>query len=175
MMIARQTKIPAMALWLSSLMPLTGYAVDVNFTANLIGNPPCDVAGPDGPDQPIKVPFGEVGITKIDGVNYQQDFTLTLSCGIGLGDAIALYLEYRGMVAESFDSKALQASQAGLGVRLYHQGVVIPPNSGTPITMSDNGVATLPLYAVPVKDTSPSAVLYEGDFTATASVEMNYP
>ncbi|MDE5308734.1 hypothetical protein PY546_23335 [Providencia stuartii] len=41
--------------------------------------------------------------------------------------------------------------------------------------MSDNGVATLPLYAVPVKDTDPSAMLYEGNFTATASVEMNYP
>ena len=79
------------------------------------------------------------------------------------------------MGAESFDNKALQASQTGLGVRLYHQGVVIPPNTGTPITMSDNGVATLPLYAVPVKDTDPSAMLYEGNFTATASVEMNYP
>lgn len=163
-----------MALWLSSLMPLTSYAVEVNFTANLIGNPPCDVAGPDGPDQPIKVPFGDVGITKIDGVNYRQDFTLTLSCGTGLGDAVALYLQYRGMVAK-FDEKAVQAVPSGLGIRLYHQGGVIPPNSGTPITMSDNGVATLPLYAVPVKDTNPSVTLYEGDFTATASVEMNYP
>lgn len=175
MMMTRQIRISAMALWLSSLVPLAGYAVDVNFTANLIGNPPCDVAGPDGPEQPIRVQFGEVGITKINGENYRQDFTLTLSCGVGFGNDVALYLEYRGMVAERFDNKALQASQAGLGVRLYHQGVVIPPNSGTPITMSDNGVATLPLYAVPVKDSSASAGLYEGDFTATASVEMNYP
>ncbi|EPN1380333.1 MULTISPECIES: fimbrial protein [Providencia] len=175
MMMNRQAKVSVMALWLSSLMPLTMYAVDVNFTANLIQNPPCDVVGPDGVDQPIRVPFGEVGITKINGENYRQDFTLTLSCGTGLGNAVALYLEYRGMVAESFDNKALQASQTGLGVRLYHQGVVIPPNTGTPITMSDNGVATLPLYAVPVKDTDPSAMLYEGNFTATASVEMNYP
>ncbi|MGF7540215.1 fimbrial protein [Providencia rettgeri] len=142
--------------------------------ANLIGNPPCDVSGPDGPDQPIKVLFGEVGITKIDGTNYQQDFTLTLSCGTGLGNAVALYLQYTGMNAP-FDNNALQASQAGLGIRLYHQGVIIPPNTGTSITMSDNGMATLPLYAVPVKDASPSATLYEGDFTATASVEMNYP
>lgn len=175
MIMTRQIRIPMIALLLSSLMPLTGYAVDVNFTANLIGNPPCDVTGPDGLDQPIRVSFGQVGITKINGENYRQDFTLTLSCGAGLGNAVALYLEYRGMVAESFDNKALQASKGGLGVRLYHQGVVIPPNSGTPITMSDNGVATLPLYAVLVKDSSSSATLYEGDFTATASVEMNYP
>lgn len=170
----RQTKIPSLVLWLSSLIPLTSSAVDVNFTANLVGNPPCDVSGSDGPDQPIRVPFGEVGITKIDGVNYQQDFTLTLSCGTGLGNAVALYLEYRGMNAP-FDNNALQASQSGLGIRLYHQGVVIPPNTGTSITMSDNGISTLPLYAVPVKDADPSATLYEGDFTATASVEMNYP
>ncbi|EKT58540.1 putative fimbrial subunit SteE [Providencia sneebia DSM 19967] len=120
------------------------------------------------------MPFGEVGITKINGTNYQQDFTLTLSCGTGLGNAVALYLEYRGMNAP-FDNNALQTNQAGLGIRLYHQGVIIPPNSGTPITMSDGDTATLPLYAVPVKDPSPSATLYEGDFTATASVEMNYP
>lgn len=163
------------SLWvLSGLAPQMASAVEVNFTGNLIQNPPCDVAGPDGIDQPIKVPFGEVGITKINGVNYQQDFTLTLSCGDGLGSAVALYLEYRGMQA-GFDDKALQASQAGLGVRLYHQGVVIPTNTGTAVTMSDNGVASLPLYAVPVKNPNPAAVLYEGDFTATASVEMNYP
>lgn len=155
-------------------LPLVAMAVDVNFTGNLIQNPPCDVAGPDGADQPIKVPFGEVGITKINGENYRQDLTLTLSCGTGLGNAVALYLQYSGMNA-LFDDKALQASQEGLGIRLYHQGVVIPPNTGTSITMSDNGIATLPLYAVPVKDTDPSVTLYEGDFTAAASVEMNYP
>ncbi|HHN8583827.1 TPA: fimbrial protein, partial [Providencia rettgeri] len=56
------------SLWgLSTLMPLTASAVAVNFTGNLIQNPPCDVAGPSGINQPIKVAFGEVGITKIDG------------------------------------------------------------------------------------------------------------
>lgn len=174
MMMSRQAKIASIALWLSSLMPLTTYAVDVNFTANLIENPPCNVAGPDGADQPIKVQFGEVGVTKINGVNYQQDFTLTLSCGSGLGNAVALYLEYDGLNAR-FDDKALQGSQSGLGIRLYHQGIVIPPNSGKPITMSSNGIATLPLSAVPVKDPDPAVTLYEGDFTATGIVELRYP
>ena len=159
---------------LSGALPLAASAVEVNFTGNLIENPPCDVAGPDGVDQPIKVPFGEVGITKINGENYRQDFTLTLSCGTGLGNAVALYLQYRGMNAP-FDNNALQTDLSGLGIRLYHQGVIIPPNSGTAITMSDNGTESLPLYAVPVKDTDPSVTLYEGDFKATASVEMNYP
>lgn len=175
MMMTGQIRIPAMALWLSSLMPLTGYAVDVNFKANLIGNPPCDVAGPDGPEQPIRVQFPDVGITKINGENYRQYFTLTLSCGTGLGKDVALYLQYKGQPAEEFDMQALQANQTSLGVRLYHEGRIIPPNSGTPITMSDNGIALLPLYAVLVKNADPSATLYEGYFTATARVEINYP
>lgn len=159
---------------LCGTLPLTASAVEVNFTGNLIQNLPCDVAGPDGVDQPIKIPFGEVGITKINGTNYQQNVILTLSCGTGLGNAVALYLQYRGMNA-LFDNNALQTDQKNLGIRLYHQGKVIPPNTGTSITMSDNGISTLPLYAVPVKNTDPSATLYEGDFTATASMEMNYP
>ncbi|MEY0232637.1 fimbrial protein [Providencia manganoxydans] len=162
------------ALVISFSISFMTQSADINITANLIQNPPCDIAGSDGPDQPIKVPFGEVGITKINGVNYQQDFALTLSCGTGLGNEVVLYLEYRGMKA-SFDDKALQASQPNLGIRLYHEGVVIAPNTGTKITMSDNGTTTLPLYAVPVKNSIPSAILYEDDFTATASVEMNYP
>lgn len=157
----------------SLILPMA-HAVGVNFTANLIQNPPCDVSGPEGMNQPIKVPFGEIGITKINGVNYQKDFTLTLSCGAGLGESVALYLEYRGMVAP-FDEKALQTSILGLGIRLYHEGHIIPPNTGTPIKMSSNGSADLPLYAVPVKDTDPAVTLFEKEFTATASVEMNYP
>ncbi|MEQ4626728.1 fimbrial protein [Providencia manganoxydans] len=178
MMMTGQIRIPAMALWLSSLMPLTGYAVDVNFKANLIGNPPCDVAGSeDGPEQPIRVQFPDVGITKINGENYRQYFTLTLSCGTGLGKDVALYLQYKGQPAEGFDNQALQASQPGLGIRLYDENSnrVIPPNSGIPITMSDNGIRSLELYAVPVKDPSPTSTLFEEDFTATARVEINYP
>ena len=166
---------------LCGMVSLVSQAVEVNFTGNLINNPPCDVSGPDGPDQPINVDFGELGITKIDGLGDKteygrQDFTLTLSCGTGLGNAVALFFQYRGMAAP-FDpsGNTLQASQAGLGIRLYHQGVVIAPESGTPMIMSDNDILTLPLYAVPVKDTKPGVTLYEGKFEANANVEMNYP
>lgn len=164
----------ALVLTLSGLMSVAVPAVEVNFTANLIQNPPCDVSGSDGVNQPIRVPFGEVGITKINGVNYRQDFTLTLSCGAGLGNAVAVYLEYRGMVA-SFDDNALQASPLGLGVRLYQSGNVVPPNTGIPVKMSSNDTKELQFYAVPIKDSDPSLVLFEGDFTATASMELNYP
>ncbi|MGO2335776.1 fimbrial protein [Providencia sp.] len=150
-------------------------AVEVNFSGNLIENPPCDVAGPDGANQPIKVQFGEIGITKVDGVNYQQDFTLTLSCGPDLGNAVALYLQYMSPFVASYDAKALRTNINGLGIRLYHNGVVIGPNTGTKMTMSSNGTATLPLYAVPIRDPNPATILREGDFTVTATVQMLYP
>ncbi|HEQ1859291.1 TPA: fimbrial protein [Providencia alcalifaciens] len=164
----------ALVLTLSGLMSVAAPAVEVNFTANLIQNPPCDVSGPDGVNQPIRVPFGDVGITKINGVNYRQDFTITLSCGAGLGNTVAVYLEYRGMIAP-FDENALQASPLGLGIRLYQDGKVVPPNTGLPVNMSSNDSKDLQFYAVTVKDTSPASTLYEGDFTATASMELNYP
>lgn len=163
-----------------SLFPLLGgllispaQAVEVNFKGTLIDNPPCDVYGPDGVDQPIKVDFGEVGITKIDGVNYQQDVTLTLSCSTGLGQDVQLYLARDGGMVADFDNSALQTSKSGLGVRLYYQGTVFPPNTGVLVTMSDNTTKSFPVYAVPVKD--PSITLYEGPFTATATVELQYP
>ena len=148
-------------------------AVEVLFSGNLLENPPCDVAGPKGANQPIKVDFDEIGITKIDGVNYQRDFTLTLSCGPELGNAVALYLQYMSPLVASYDNKALSTSIPGLGIRLYHEGVVIAPNTGSLVTMSSNGTATLPLYAVPVRD--PQVTLFEGDFTASATVQILYP
>ncbi|WP_321157944.1 MULTISPECIES: fimbrial protein [Providencia] len=153
----------------------TAQAVEVNFSGNLIENPPCDVAGPDGPNQPIKIDFGEVGITKIDGVNYQQDFTLTLTCGPELGNEVPLFLQYMSPLIASYDNKALRTNVTGLGIRLYHNGAVIGPGTGSAMKMSSNGTATLPLYAVPVRDPNPSVVLREGPFTASATVQMLYP
>lgn len=148
-------------------------AVEVNFSGNLIESPPCDVSGDKGPNQPIKVEFGDIGITKVDGVNYRQDFTLTLSCGADLGNSVPLYLQYMSPFIASYDNKALRTSINGLGIRLYYEGVVIGPNTGSQIKMSSNGIATLPLYAVPVRD--PKITLVEDDFTASATVQMLYP
>lgn len=171
---AFKTILRLMVLTLCSLMSSMVYAVEVNFSAHLIQNPPCDVSGPDGVDQPIKVPFGEIGITKINGVNYQKDFVLTLNCGSGLGNSVAVYLEYRGMPS-LFDNNALATSESGLGIRLYQTGNVMPPNTGIALKMSSNGSLDIPFYAIPVKDTDPSVILLETDFMATASVELNYP
>ncbi|HFF8523332.1 fimbrial protein [Providencia vermicola] len=170
----KKNHIRGIGLILSGLVSLNSYAVDVKIKGNLIKNPPCHITGPDGPDQPIKIQFGEMGITKINGENYQQNFTLKVNCEDGLGEGVLLYLEYRG-IKSPFDNNAIQAYPAGLGIRLYHGGVVIPPNTGTKIIMSNNDTAELPLTAIPVKDNRPSVVLREGDFTASATIEILYP
>lgn len=145
-------------------------STQVNFRGNLIDNPPCDITGD---NDPITIDFDEVGITKIDGINYMQDFTLKVICTNDLGDSVQLYMGYDGMNA-SFDNKAIQTNLRGLGIRLYHQGDVIAPNNeDIPVTMSGGSSISILLSAVPVRE--PSADLLEGTFNATGTVEIRYP
>lgn len=155
-----------------------GAMADANLMGTLISNPPCDVYGD---NDPIQVNFGEVGITRIDGINYAQPFTLTVSCGSTLGNNVALVLHYLGVDAQSFNTDALQTTKRGLGVLLTQNGTVMPPifpsqpNTGLPVTMSSNGQMSIPFVAVPVKDMDANTVLLEGAFSAAASMEIQYP
>lgn len=156
---------------LSLLFSLPAQSVEVNFTGTLIDNPPCTVNN----SEAIAIDFGEIGITKIDGVNYPQPLTLTLDCASTLGGDTVLSLEYDGMAANSFDIQALQTSRKGLGIRLYQSAgsQLFPINSGYSITMAGGSSTSLDLYAVPVA--ASGADLLEGEFTATASFELQYP
>ncbi|WP_318709136.1 fimbrial protein [Providencia sp. 2023EL-00965] len=145
-------------------------STQVNFHGTLIDNPPCDITGD---NDPIYVDFDEVGITKIDGINYMQDFTLTITCGSDLGNNVALYMGYDGMNAP-FDRDAVQTDIRGLGIRLYYKGEIVAPNNDDiPIVMSSGSIKTIALSAVPVKDDSID--LLEGPFNATGTVEIRYP
>lgn len=153
------------------LVSFSVIAVPVFFTGTLIDNPPCSVNNA----EPLDVPFGEVGITKIDGVNYAQSFTLNLNCNASLGGETVLFLEYDGISADYFDVGALQTNRYGLGIRLYHSSdsALFPINSGHAIMMTGGSASSLNLYAVPVK--APGVDLPEGEFTATATFELQYP
>ncbi|MEY0304743.1 fimbrial protein [Providencia manganoxydans] len=156
---------------LSVNSPFADASTRVNFTGNLIGNPPCDITGD---NDPIVVDFDEVGITKIDGINYMQNFSLKVTCGDDLGSHVRLYLGYTGMDARLFDNNAVLTNRDGLAIRLYYQGQVIAPDDANiPIVMSSGGSAVIPLSAVPVRD--PTVDLLEGDFRATGTVEIRYP
>lgn len=151
--------------------PFLVQAVPVNFSGTLIDNPPCTVNN----SQTIDVPFGEIGINKIDGVNYTQLFTLTLNCHASLGGVTSLYLDYTGIPAYDFDEDALQTNLHGLGIRLYRSNgsMLFSIDSGYNILLEGGSITTLDLYAVPVKQAGVD--LPEGDFTATATFELQYP
>lgn len=152
---------------LSLGLSLAAQAVEVQFHGTLIDNPPCDVGGAG----PIEVDFGEVGVTKIDGENYKKVFQVTFWCEDMNGAAV--YLMYDG-APTNFDTKALQTNRQGLGVRLAYDTKIIPPKSGKEVFIPvGGGGAILPFSAVPVK--ADGVTLYEGPFTATATVEMRYP
>lgn len=140
-------------------------AVPATFHGTLIENPPCDINS-------VDVEFNEIGISQIDGERYKKPFTITIECQSTLGTSIPLFLGYEGMEA-TFNSDALQTSKTGLGIVMYHNGNIIPPNNqDIPVTMSSGGRYDISLEAVPVKDITPPT---EGSFNATGRVEIRYP
>lgn len=150
-------------------------SVNINIKGNLITNPPCDVYGDDGKGAPIRVRFDEVGIQRIDGVRFRQDWTLTVSCDETLGTNAAIELLYSG-TPSLFDGKALFTDKDGLGIRLYQKdGSGEPVGLNTPLTlkMPSNGEQKIFFYSVPVKD--PKGALTAGKFTASATLALNYP
>ena len=140
-------------------------AVPATFHGTLINNPPCDINSAD-------VEFNKIGISQIDGVKYNTPFTITIECQDTLGTKIPLFLGYERM-ASPFNSDALQTSITNLGVIMYHDGKIIPPNNqDIAVMMSSGGKYDVKLEAVPVKGSTPPT---EGAFTATARVEIRYP
>lgn len=149
--------------------------VDVLMSGKLLAFPPCEVYGNEGKGAPIRIGFGEVGIQRIDGQRFRQDWTLTVSCDATLGTNIAIQLAYNGSPSK-FDDQALLTNKEGLGVRLYHkEGAGAPVALNTPIilTMSSSGEQKIYFYSVPVRD--PKATLIAGNFTASATLALNYP
>lgn len=172
-----QQRVISIVLWLIASVLISGYimipvqaSTQVNFYGNLIGHPPCDISGE---NDPIYVDFDEVGLTRIDGINYRKDFTLIVTCGNDLGNGVQLYMGYDGMNAP-FDNDAVQTSIGGLGIRLYYQDQVVSPNNDDiPIVMSGGYSKVIPLWAVPVREDDRN--LFEGTFSATGTVEIRYP
>lgn len=149
----------------------SSYAVQVNFSGTIRNSPPCTITGD---TNPIVIDFGDVGINEI-GTIPPKYFDIKILCEGTLGQNIPLFIGYDGLNA-GFDSNALQTSKAGLGILLrLDNTIIIPDNSDHPITLSGGVVKDLSFNASLVKDSDPSLVLYEGEFSATGTVEIRYP
>lgn len=158
----------------SSVNSFGANTTNVSISGNLVTTPPCKIHGTESEDSPVRIDFKEVAIQRIDGERYRQNVNLTITCEVSLGKNMVIALQYKG-VRSDFDTSALQASQPGLGIRLYkdEDGKVIPPDSTLQLTFADTSRQDLFLFAIPVKDKGDSLV--EGKFTASATLALNYP
>lgn len=137
-------------------------STDINFHGTLISPPPCEIN--EGND--INVPFGDIGINKVDGVNYLKTLDYTVTCDEST-EPWSMYLTLTGEMT-SYDTAAVNTSAQGLGIKVFQGGR--PFTLGEPVPV--NPTALPVLTAVPVKD--PSATLTEGDFVGTATLKAEY-
>lgn len=147
----------------SSVLNTDNTGTKINITATIIAPPPCKVnAGRD-----IEVDFGQIGINKIDGVNFKKKIDYNVTCEI-VHDSRQLKLKVTGTAA-NFDTKLLNTTVTGLGIRLESSpSQQIEVNKAIDVTLNK-----LPeLYAIPIKNAS--AVLSEGDFTSSATLQVDY-
>ncbi|ALL36693.1 fimbrial protein [Serratia marcescens] len=138
-------------------------ADNMRFSGVLIEPPPCTIN--DGGE--VDVDFGNrVGVSKVDGVNYQQPVNYRISCTPGAG-TWNMTLAVVGTAAD-YDTAAVASNMDDLAVRLLQNGKRFILNQPIPINPNAKPV----LEAVPVK--RPGATLKEGAFEATATLLAVY-
>ncbi|MFP3524592.1 fimbrial protein [Pantoea sp. SIMBA_072] len=148
-------------LFLLMLSLFTHAAENMTFHGTLVKAPDCHINN----DQTIEVPFGNVGVDKVDGVNYARKIDYTVTCD-GESDE-NLYLSVNGTGVD-WDSAAVKASADNLAIEIRQ--------AGSPFVLGSQvraGLATLPdLMAVPVRKSGTK--LATGNFTAAATLVAFY-
>lgn len=112
-------------------------------------------------DKPVDILFGNVGVNKVDGVQYTQSIPLSMTCDEGYSGALLLTIAGN---ESGFDDSAVMTDAPGLAIRIMQGGEVIQVNKPFIITTGNLPVLT----AVPVKD--PQITLTGGEFHATATL-----
>ena len=129
----------------------------------LLEAPPCVIQD----DSVIDVFFGNnVGIHRVDGINYTQDIQYKLVCQPNSKGWI-LGLSVVGPQS-TFDSAALQTNVDNLAIRLTQDGE--PFEINTRLVISPNSPPAL--KAVPIK--RPGSELSKGEFSVVATLLAEY-
>lgn len=139
--------------------------VKMQFRGTLRAPPPCSIDN----GSTVEVDFGQrVGINKVDGVNYRQEVAYSINCESPGDLDWGMAMEIKG-AATAFDRAAVQATgNPDLGIRLYQNGQPFTLNESINIDPTNRPK----LEAVPVA--RPGAVLKEGAFVATATLQVSY-
>jgi type 1 fimbria pilin len=155
----RMTHIPLLAALALSSATCAASDARMSFTGTLVEPPPCQINN----GARIEVPFHEIGIDTIDGVNHRKSVPLSLSCQPQQKWDLVLTLS--GATA-GFERATLQTSMPGLGIQLWLNGQPFDPDIMFIITDTPR------LEAVPVRH--PGIILTEGDFDAAATLTVAY-
>ncbi len=135
---------------------------NMKFHGTLVDFPSCTI----NDNQPINIEFGNVGISKIDGVKYAKDIDYKITCD-RTDNQDQLYLSITGQAA-SFNQDYLNTSVEGLAIKIEQ--------NSEPYTLGDKLVVALgsppKLTAVPIK--SDDASLSTGEFSASATLQAFY-
>lgn len=136
--------------------------VAIKLRGGLIAPPPCTINS----GGKIDVDFGErVGVNKVDGKNYRQRVDYAITCEQG---ALPWQMTLTLKGAVGFDKAALQTNNDNLNIRVYQNNTPFIINSTINIEPGNLPV----LEAVPIS--KPGAVLSEGAFFATATLQAEY-
>jgi type 1 fimbria pilin len=151
-----------LALVLVLMSGIAGAQADnTTFSGTLIEAPPCKISN----NQVIDVNFGNVGINRVDGVNYRKDMSYLITCDPVVHGRWALTLTLNGPAfASDSDGAALSTDRHDLGIKVYEGGHPFKLNTPLPITPGNPPL----LQVVPVK--VPGTELPEGAFQATATL-----
>ncbi|UII74255.1 fimbrial protein [Pseudomonas sp. HN11] len=147
---------------LCSLGLCNGASANLTFSGTLNEPPPCTIdAG-----NTIEVDFGDVGVKRVDGVQYRKAVPYVINCGSSTLPW-ALKLSVNG-TPTAFDGTAVQSSVPALGIRVFQNNVPFPLNTTMDIVLS----SPPRLEVVPIKQ--PGATLPPAPFAAVATLLAEY-
>ncbi|MEJ5063049.1 fimbrial protein [Erwinia sp. MYb375] len=140
------------------------YAADnMLFSGTLIGPPPCKINGGDKVD----VNFGDqLGVHKVDGVNYLKTLSYSITCEKGVTGMDVMFT--LSVKKTTYNNAAIQTNMADLGIQVLQNDK--PFVLDIPLVIDPKVPPTL--KAVPVK--KPGANLKVGVFSATATLKAEY-
>ncbi|WP_313108673.1 fimbrial protein [Atlantibacter sp.] len=149
---------------LPSMAAQTGDTLSYNFSGTFMISSPCTINN----NEVMDVVFGNIGVNKVNGVDYKQPIPYVIDCH-GAPDDSKLSLTVAG-IAASFDTAALATNADGLGIQIQANDQPLTLNQSLDTTLG--ALSTLKLMAVPVKD--PAKTLTEQPFSAIATLKADY-
>lgn len=139
-------------------------SADVNFHGYLVNPPQCVISN----NETIEVPFAEMQIDDINGINYMKEIPYTIDCDSTVRDAYMTMTLTLMATQSDFNDAAVNTDINGLGIKITHDDQ--PFTIGTALTINS---ATQPvLKAVPIK--KDGVTLPEGNFEAWATLQVDY-